>query len=381
MDLFRPAEPLAAAEFDDAEHVIEKSLGAFVECGRALMRIRDYGLDELKRRGYADFGDYCKQRWKLSRPRAYELINGALVVGRLADVSAMADTSNGHLPANERQVRELTRITPELQPAAWQRAQELAGERDVTAAVVRQARRQVLLEEHAEPTSGPTPFIGDYLNLWTANECDPRFGAAGYPGRMPGQFVQNLLWLYTREGDLVLDPFAGSGTTLDVCRLMDRRCLAFDLHPQRPDIRKLVAGQLRPADLAGQGQASLVLLDPPYWSQKRGEYTAEPADFSNLGSPREFYAAVEHLARIIAPLLDGEGAHVALAVSQSRVGGTVYDLAFESAKRFEYAGYRLVERIVTSYGQAASITGDWIARARAERFLLRGYRDILVFEF
>ena len=33
---------------------------------------------------------------------------------------------------------------------------------------------------------------------------------------MPGQMVENLLWLYTEPGQIVMGPFAGGGTTIDV---------------------------------------------------------------------------------------------------------------------------------------------------------------------
>lgn len=41
---------------------------------------------------------------------------------------------------------------------------------------------------------------------------------------------------YTEPGDLVCDPMAGSGTTIDVCREERRRVIAFDIVPTRKDI-------------------------------------------------------------------------------------------------------------------------------------------------
>ena len=37
---------------------------------------------------------------------------------------------------------------------------------------------------------------------------------------MPPQVVENLLWVYTEPGDIVVDPFAGSGTTIDIAKAM-----------------------------------------------------------------------------------------------------------------------------------------------------------------
>ena len=40
---------------------------------------------------------------------------------------------------------------------------------------------------------------------------------------MPPPIVENVLWLYTEPGDIIVDPFAGGGTTIDVAKAMGRR--------------------------------------------------------------------------------------------------------------------------------------------------------------
>jgi len=81
----------------------------------------------------------------------------------------------------------------------------------------------------------PRPY--DVWNFLAPHEL---FGYE-YPGRVPGQLVLQLLYFFTRQGDLVVDPMAGSGTTVDACLLMNRRCLAYDINPEcaerRADIR------------------------------------------------------------------------------------------------------------------------------------------------
>ncbi|MEZ6019854.1 MAG: DNA methyltransferase [Planctomycetota bacterium] len=65
---------------------------------------------------------------------------------------------------------------------------------------------------------------------------DEPMGTPAYEGATPTYVIWNLLERYTREGDLVVDPFVGGGTTIDVARSMGRRCLGYDLRPVREDI-------------------------------------------------------------------------------------------------------------------------------------------------
>ena len=51
---------------------------------------------------------------------------------------------------------------------------------------------------------------------------------SSYFGRMPPAVVENLLWLYTEPGDIVVDPFAGGGTTIDGAKAMGRCVWASD---------------------------------------------------------------------------------------------------------------------------------------------------------
>ena len=38
----------------------------------------------------------------------------------------------------------------------------------------------------------------------------------------------NVLYYYSKQGDLVLDPMAGGGSTIDACLIMNRKCRAYD---------------------------------------------------------------------------------------------------------------------------------------------------------
>lgn len=54
-------------------------------------------------------------------------------------------------------------------------------------------------------------------------------GVKRHPARFPKALPEFIIGLCTEEGDLVLDPFAGSNTTGEVAQEMDRLWLAFEM--------------------------------------------------------------------------------------------------------------------------------------------------------
>jgi site-specific DNA-methyltransferase (adenine-specific) len=61
--------------------------------------------------------------------------------------------------------------------------------------------------------------------LHLATECSNRKHSAAFPESLPEWFIK----LFTKEGDVVLDPFLGSGTTAVVAKRMQRKYVGIDL--------------------------------------------------------------------------------------------------------------------------------------------------------
>ncbi len=110
-----------------------------------------------------------------------------------------------------------------------------------------------------------------------------RQGDAGYAGATPSYVVWNLLQRYTREGDVVVDPFCGSGTTLDVAADTRRNGRGFDLAPYREDIEQADARDL-PLD---DETADFVFMDPPYSDNLR--YSDDPRCIGRINATDEAY--------------------------------------------------------------------------------------------
>jgi len=53
-----------------------------------------------------------------------------------------------------------------------------------------------------------------------------------HPTQKPIALIEWLLKLFSNEGDLICDPFLGSGTTLQACMNLNRNCIGFEIDPR-----------------------------------------------------------------------------------------------------------------------------------------------------
>src|SRR6266550_1198238 len=164
-------------------------------------------------------------------------------------------------------------------------------------------------------------------------------GKAGYKGATPSYIIWNLLQRYTKEKDLVIDPCAGSGTTLDVARDLNRKALGYDVHPARKDIFRVDARKL-PPELTNK--VDFVFIDPPYSTHI--DYGPDPRDIGKLSAAGDdYYNAMDQVFGEIHRILKPEKL-MALYVSDSFVKGKgFYPIGFELFDRLRKAGFEPVD--------------------------------------
>ncbi len=116
-------------------------------------------------------------------------------------------------------------------------------------------------------------------DLWEWNDCDRRFGD-DWPGRIPAQLIAHILYYFSKQTDLILDPMAGGGVTPDTCLALNRRCWAFDMtdRPEtRPEIEPCTWTLPDSPDkpdwpITSKGKPDLIIFDPPYFDKKAADY-------------------------------------------------------------------------------------------------------------
>jgi DNA modification methylase len=77
--------------------------------------------------------------------------------------------------------------------------------------------------------------IATYGDVWS---FAPSRGVAGHPAVMPIDLARRCIELGSKTGDLVLDPFVGSGTTALAASQLGRHFVGCDLNPRYVEIAK-----------------------------------------------------------------------------------------------------------------------------------------------
>jgi SAM-dependent methyltransferase len=196
---------------------------------------------------------------------------------------------------------------------------------------------------------------------------DPR-----YVGATPSYVIWNLIQRYTKPGDLVVDPFCGSGTTLDVAKDTGRKARGFDLAPYRPDIERADARKL-PLE---SSSVRLVFMDPPYGDHI--DYSEDPDCIGKLSASdpayyRAMHRAIKEAGRVLLP--------------GGVLGVYVCDY-FEKKKGFAPVGFQLFVSIAESLTILDVVAvarhnkslemGNYRRAAEEGNFFLRGFNYLFV---
>lgn len=228
-------------------------------------------------------------------------------------------------------------------------------------------------EAHQRPRKPPLQIqpttLWEYPSQHYGSEIQ---GDQRYVGATPSWVIWNVLQRYTKPGDTVVDPFCGSGTTLDVCRDLGRKGIGFDVHPVRDDILEADARKL-PLE---SKSADLVFLDPPWGDHI--DYSNAKACIGKLSAyDPAFYQAMEgalrECARVVKP-----GGVVALFCCDY----------FEKKQGFAPVGFGLFSilatllvplDVITVVRHHSSLTkGNYRKAAEDGNFFLRGFNYLFL---
>jgi len=192
-----------------------------------------------------------------------------------------------------------------------------------------------------------------------------------YPGVTPAFVIYNLIQRYTKPYDLVVDPMAGSGTTLDVCREENRRCICFDISPPRSDIIPADARRIPLKDET----VDMIFIDSPYSDNIK--YNEHPDCIGKISCEDErFYDELEKVMRECYRILK-PGKILGWLIGDQWVKGVFTPVGFKIFERLcKY--FQPVDIICVVRRNQTSNTPLWQYRARKFNFFLRGFKYLFI---
>ena len=210
-----------------------------------------------------------------------------------------------------------------------------------------------------------------FQKSWFIHNPPPRKkGVIVHPAKFPETMAQEFVEFFTKRGETVLDPMAGTGSTLVAALRAGRNSYGIELNPKYAEIARDILRQEK-ADMAATqptgspvaeiitGNAALattysiptidyILTSPPYWDmlhakgaanqKKRREtealdvvYSDDPNDLGNVADYDDFVARLVAIYVNLKPLLR-EKAYLTIIVKNVKKGGKIYPLAWDIAR-------------------------------------------------
>lgn len=238
----------------------------------------------------------------------------------------------------------------------------------------------------------PQDFQLETTSIWSF----PEHGSwATHNGRWRGNWSpyvpRNIILRYSQPGDLVLDQFAGGGSTLVEAKLLNRNIIGIDINDvalaecaaktafshNGADGRVFIKkGDARNLFLILDESIDLVCTHPPYANIIR--YSEDiPDDMSHLELSK-FLIEMQKISKECYRVLKPEK-YCAILMGDIRQGGEVIPLGFRVMSLFEDAGFQLKELIIKEQHNYRS-TGYWKASSFSHHFILLAHEYLFIFK-
>lgn len=95
------------------------------------------------------------------------------------------------------------------------------------------------IDENGESVIGKSKKGVPLSDVWEIPYLNPKAKErVGYPTQKPLILLEQIIKLVTEEGDIVLDPFVGSGTTVVAAKMLKRDYLGIDISQEAVDLTK-----------------------------------------------------------------------------------------------------------------------------------------------
>ena len=214
---------------------------------------------------------------------------------------------------------------------------------------------------------------------------------AKWRGNWSPYIPRNIILRYSQENDLILDQFAGGGTTLVEAKLLNRNIIGVDVNDaalarckEKTDfvyegangkvyIKK---GDARNLDFIPDESIDLICTHPPYADIIK--YSEEIKEDLSLLKINDFLKEMKKVANESYRVLKKDK-FCAVLMGDTRQKGHMIPMSFEVMQVFQDAGFKLKELIIKEQHNCKA-TGYWKTNSVKYNFLLIAHEYLFVFK-
>ena len=222
-------------------------------------------------------------------------------------------------------------------------------------------------------------WVAPIYNIWSYGK---KTNEVSHFGNSEQRIVDNLLYTFTEPFDIVVDPFAGGGSTIDVCKKRLRRYYVSDRKPiieRENEIRTFDIKDGVPPLNKNWSEVSLTYLDPPYWRQAQNKYSQDADDLANMPLEQFTKTVTKFVNDIMAKQSKGAVALIIQPTQWNADNHEFTDHVMDICAGVKNDKYKLFNRVSCPYSSEQCLP-QMVNTAKEEKIWLVLTRELIVWK-